>query len=70
MYLVCILFGMLSLHPFTFLMFFMSCKMLDRAWKRVGHGREREVEDGRRGVRRGETGKVSTYLDDCDRVSY
>ena len=32
--------------------------MLDRIQKRVGHGREREVEDGR-----GEMGKVSTYLD-------
>ena len=32
--------------------------MLDRTWKRVGHGREREVGDGR-----GEMGKVSTYLD-------
>ena len=26
--------------------------MLDRTRKRVGHGREREVEDGRRGIRR------------------
>ena len=32
--------------------------MLDRTWKRVGHGTEREVGDGR-----GEMGKVSTYLD-------
>ena len=38
--------------------------MLDRTRKRVGHGREREVGDGRRGIRRrGEMGKVSTYLD-------
>ena len=26
--------------------------MLDRSWKRVGHGSEREVEGGRRGIRR------------------
>ena len=26
--------------------------MLDRTWKRVGHGGEREVGDGRRGIRR------------------
>ena len=39
--------------------------MLDRTQKRVGHGREREVGDGRRGIRRGgEMGKVSTYLYD------
>ena len=38
--------------------------MLDRTWKRVGYGREREVWGGRRGIRRrGEMGKVSTYLD-------
>ena len=38
--------------------------MLDRTRKRVGHGREREVEDGRRGIRKGaEMGKVSIYLD-------
>ena len=44
--------------------------MLDRTWKRVGHGREREVGDGRRGIRRGgEMGKVSTYWTVCDRVS-
>ena len=24
--------------------------MLDRTWKRVGHGREREVGGGRRGI--------------------
>ena len=39
-------------------------QMLDRTWKGVGHGREREVGDGRRGIRTGgETGKLSTYLD-------
>ena len=38
-------------------------KMLDRIWKRVGHGRERELGDGSRRIRRGEMGKVSTYLD-------
>ena len=32
--------------------------MLDRTRKRVGHGTEREVGDGR-----GEMGKVSTYFD-------
>ena len=30
----------------------------------MGHGREREVGDGRRGIGKGgEMGKVSTYLD-------
>ena len=29
--------------------------MLDRTRKRVGHGREREVGDGRRGRRNGES---------------
>ena len=38
--------------------------MLDRTRKRVGHEREREVGDGRSGIRRGaKMGKVSTYLD-------
>ena len=50
--------------------------MLDRTQKRVGHGREREVGDGRRGIRgemgkpiritcgrRGKMGKLSTDLD-------
>ena len=38
--------------------------MLDRTQKRVEHGREREVGDGRKGRRKGgEMGKVSTYLD-------
>ena len=37
--------------------------MLDRTQKRLGHWREREVGEGRRGLRRGgEMGKVSTYL--------
>ena len=36
--------------------------MLDRTQKRVGHGREREVGDGRRGIR-GEMGMVSSYID-------
>ena len=36
--------------------------MLDRTQKRVGHGREREVGDGRR-IRRGEMGMVSSYTD-------
>ena len=37
--------------------------MFDRTRKRVGHGREREVGDGRRIIGGGEIGKVSTYLD-------
>ena len=38
--------------------------MLDRTQKRVGHGKEREVGNGRRGIRRGgEMGTVSTDLD-------
>ena len=37
--------------------------MLDRTRKRVGHGRERQVRDGRRGIRRDEMGKVSSYID-------
>ena len=37
--------------------------MLDRTWKRVGHGSERQV-GGRGGIRRrGEMGKRSTYLE-------
>ena len=36
--------------------------MLDRTQKRVGHGREREVGDGRRGIRRGEMGMVPSYI--------
>ena len=35
--------------------------MSDRSQKRVGHGRKREVGDGRRGIRRGEIGVVSSY---------
>ena len=37
--------------------------MSDRTQKRVGHGREREVGDGRRGIRRGEIGMVASYID-------
>ena len=38
--------------------------MLDRTRKRVGHVTEREVGDGRRGIRSGgEIGKVATYSD-------
>ena len=37
--------------------------MLDRTQKRVGHGREREVGDGRRGIRRKEMGTISSYID-------
>ena len=39
--------------------------MLDRTWKRVGHRREREVGDGRRGIQREEKwGKYRPHLDD------
>ena len=41
--------------------------MLDRTWKRVGHEREREVGDGRRGIR-GEMGKPIRIT--CGRDSY
>ena len=37
--------------------------MLDRTQKRVGHGREREVGDGRREIRREEMGMASSYID-------
>ena len=37
--------------------------MLDRTQKRVGHGRERQVGDGRREIRRGEMGMVASYID-------
>ena len=37
--------------------------MLDRVQKRVGHGRKREVGDRRKGIRRGEMERVSTFID-------
>ena len=37
--------------------------MLDMTQKGVGHGREREVGNGRRGIRREEMGMVSSYID-------
>ena len=37
--------------------------MSDRTQNRVGHGKERQVGDGRRGTRRGEMGRVSSYID-------
>ena len=37
--------------------------MSNRTQKRVGHGREREVREGRRGIRRGEIGMVASYID-------
>ena len=37
--------------------------MLDRTWKRVGHGREREVGGQEKGNKKGCTGKVSTFTD-------
>ena len=44
--------------------------MLERTQKRVGQGRETEVGDGRRGIRRGEWGWYLPTLTACDRVSY
>ena len=43
--------------------------MLGRTQKKVEHGREREVGDGRRRIERGEMEKVPTWMA-CDRVSY
>ena len=43
--------------------------MLGRTQKKVEHGREREVGDGRRQIKRGEMEKVPTWVA-CDRVSY
>ena len=37
--------------------------MSDRTQKRVGHGRKRQVRDGRREIRREEIGMVSSYID-------
>ena len=37
--------------------------MLDMTQKMEVHGREREVGDGRRGIRREEMGMVSSYTD-------
>ena len=37
--------------------------MSDRTQKRVRHGRERQVKDGRREIRRGEMGMVLSYID-------
>ena len=36
--------------------------MLESTHKRVGHGRERQVGDGRREIR-GEIGMVASYID-------
>ena len=36
--------------------------MLDMTHKRVEHGREGEVGDGGRGIRREEMGMVSSYI--------
>ena len=44
--------------------------MLDRTQKRVGHGREIEMGNGRRGIRRGKWGWYLPTLTACDRVSY
>ena len=43
--------------------------MLDRTRKRVGHGREREVVDGRRGIK-SRNGKSINLLGRHVRVSY
>ena len=37
--------------------------MSDRTQKRVGHGKKRQVGDGRKGIRRREMGMVSSYID-------
>ena len=37
--------------------------MSDRTQKRVGHGRKRELGDGRMEIRREEMGMVSSYID-------
>ena len=45
--------------------------MLDRTQKRVGHGKEREVEDGRRGIQREEKwGKYQPTWTLCDRLFF
>ena len=38
-------------------------ELSDRTQKREGHGREREVRDGRRRIRRGQMGMVASYID-------
>ena len=43
--------------------------MLGRTQKKAEHGREREVGDGRKRIKRGEMEKVPTWMA-CDRVSY
>ena len=37
--------------------------MSDRTRNRVGHGRKRQVRDGRRKIRREEIGMVASYID-------
>ena len=37
--------------------------MSDRTQKKVGHGKKRQVGDGRREIKRGEIGMVSSYID-------
>ena len=37
--------------------------MLERTQKRVGHEREGQVGDRRRGIKRGEIGMVGSYID-------
>ena len=43
--------------------------MLGRTQKKAEHGRERDVGDGRRRIKRGEMEKVPTWMA-CDQVSY
>ena len=43
--------------------------MIGRTQKKAEHGREREVGDGRRRIKRGEMEKVPILMA-CDRVSY
>ena len=42
--------------------------MLGRTQKKAEHGREREVEEGRRQIKRGEMEKIPTWMA-LDRVS-
>ena len=43
--------------------------MLEWTRKKAEHGREREVGDGRRQIKREEMEKVPTWMA-CDRISY
>ena len=43
--------------------------MLGNTQKKAEHGSEKEVEEGKRRIKRGEMEKVPTWMA-CDRVSY